>query len=202
MQPYLLANSLTGIYAGDLCVLTTGGAFTGTAPNNPPVIRQLAAGDLPAVTNGILGVFPENLTTNASGQIIGRPTYGLTLPPGVIFSMPSPSARFPVETISARHRVPVILAAAANLFKARVVTTYPNAVDHRLDNVKANVVIVAVGGINYYFLDPAAATPTHVEIIKPDETDPNYGVVGAGGIVFFQFLPGVSQSLLGTNYTT
>jgi len=215
-QAFLLANNLTGantatvpgsIYAGDLCVLTNAAALTGTPA--VPVIRPLLSNDLatatPAISvSGILGVFTENITTNASGQIIARPNFGLTLPPGVIFSMPAPSGRFPVETATGRHRVPVILAAAANVFRARVNPAYAPGATHLLDGTKAGLTIVAnPTGVNNYYIDPTATGAAQcLVIIKPDETDPNYNVASGGGVVFFQFLAPYDQLRVGGLYTT
>lgn len=138
VNPWPVANSLTGsntsttpgyLYNGDIVVPTNNATYALGNGVTDVVIRCLTYQDL--ITNtlnhGILGVSPENIATNANGQISGPPTFGQNPPTNVIFAMPSPSARFPVDQNSLRNQLAVPIFGAGNRFKGNIVPTYTSA---------------------------------------------------------------------------
>jgi len=215
---YLMASNLTGgnntgagpnappgaIYAHDLCVLTTN---TNLTAGGIPVVRPLLQADITntyqqgGANAGVLGVFTEDIVTNASGQIFAQPTFGITQPVQVVFSMPAPSGRMPPEAATGRHHVNVIVSTSANIFKGRLAPNYAAGATHALDGTTAGIQIVTTNGVSTYYVDPAATTKI-LTILKPDETDRAYNVASGSGLVFFQFLPTYSQYVNGLNYST
>lgn len=230
----LLSNSIAAgsatnpaLYSGDIVVMTTVAALTGTSPNNGPVLRRLSVADRTAnylQTNpaGVYGVLFDNIITNASGQITGSPFSGA--PPGnAILNMPNEAYSASVDPVTGRNRANVFVADPTMLFMARI---HVNTTDfasglvlgHQYDGVRVGLNMTANGNQGIFTLRPAAAAADQICIVHwPNEQDPLYGktVLGtdtfannaladarSGPTVIFSFREEYCQRLNGVNYTT
>lgn len=135
VNPWPLANSLTGsntsttpgsLYEGDIVVPTNSATYALGNGVTDVVIRPLTYQDLitNSLNHGLLGVCPENLITNANGQISATPTFGQSPPSNVTYQLASPSARFPVDQNSLRNQLAIPIFGASNRFKGKILPTY------------------------------------------------------------------------------
>ncbi len=220
VEPYLLANSMTGagtppanaVQAGDLVVLTQATALTSSGNT---VVRMLLAADKTAhykegtPVAGILGVSAWAAQSNASGVAFGPPPLGgITTSAAIPYPL-SQSAMQAPDTASGRSYLGVNLFTGGNVFLARLdMAAGAITLAHQYDDTPAGVILNTTSGITNFTIQPApTALDQCMRIIGPNEADPLYNTLVAqnaavGPSVFVEIMPAFDQYLTAVVYTT